>query len=194
MQDLFDLSTAFSKQPVPPDQGGVVIVSNAGGPAIISTDACSKYRLKMADLSSSIEAIAKVIPPHGSARNPVDIVGDADYGRFEKVLAIVLSNQNVGSVVTMCTPSATLDYNDLARTIVKASKNSGKTMLAALMGLAEGTENKQILSDGNIPHFMYAEPAIKTLHAMYKFSNWLSNPIGQTEYFDVDKKKVKTVF
>src|SRR5919206_386279 len=87
----------------------------------------------------------------------------------------------------------TLDYNDLARTIVKASKGTGKAMLAALMGLAEGTENKEILSDGGIPHFMYAEPAIETLHSMYKFSNWLSNPIGQTEYFDVDKKKVKSV-
>src|SRR5918996_1347872 len=194
MQDLFDLSTAFSKQPIPPDQGGVVIVSNAGGPAIISTDACSKYRLKMADLSLSTEAIAEVIPSHGSARNPVDIVGDADYGRFEKVLAIVLSNQNVGSVVTMCTPSATLDYNDLARTIVKASKNSGKTMLAALMGLAEGTENKQILSDGNIPHFMYAEPAIKTLNAMYSYRDWLGSARASPREFKVDKQRVKALF
>ncbi|HEU4443500.1 MAG TPA: acetate--CoA ligase family protein [Nitrososphaeraceae archaeon] len=194
MQDLFDLSTAFSKQPIPPDKGGVVIVSNAGGPAIISTDACSKYRLKMADLSSSTEAIAEVIPPHGSARNPVDIVGDADYGRFEKVLAIVLSNQNVGSVVTMCTPSATLDYNELARTIVKASKNSGKTMLAALMGLAEGIENKQILSDGNIPHFMYAEPAIKTLNAMYSYRDWLGSARASPREFKVDKQRVKVLF
>src|ERR671918_567953 len=193
MQDLFDLSTAFSKQPIPPDKGGVVIVSNAGGPAIISTDACSKYRLKMADLSSSTEAIAEVIPSHGSARNPVDIVGDADYGRFEKVLAIVLSNQNVGSVVTMCTPSATLDYNDLARTIVKASKNSGKTMLSALMGLAEGTENKQILSDGNIPHFMYAEPAIKTLNAMYSYRDWLGSPRAKFREFRVEKQRVKAI-
>ena len=139
MQELFELSTAFSKQPTPSEQGGVVIVSNAGGPAIISTDACSKYGLKMADISSSREAIAKVIPPHGSARNPIDIVGDADFNRFEKVLVEVISNPSVGSIVTMCTPSATLDYDDLARIIVKTSKGSGKTMLAALMGLAEGT-------------------------------------------------------
>ena len=194
MQDLFDLSTAFSKQPVPPAQGGVVIVSNAGGPAIISTDACSKYGLRMADISLSTEAIAKVIPPHGSARNPVDIVGDADYNRFEKVLVEVLSNQNVGSVVTMCTPSATLDYNELARTIVKTSKGTGKTMLAALMGLAEGTENKQILSDGDIPHFMYAEPAIKTLNAMYSYRDWLGSPRGTFRQFKVDKEKVKAIF
>ena len=114
MQELFDLATAFSKQPIPEDNKGVVIVSNAGGPAIISTDACSKYGIKLADLTSSMETIAKVIPAHGSPRNPVDIVGDADYNRFEKVLSEVVSNSNVGSIVTMCTPSATLDYNDLS--------------------------------------------------------------------------------
>jgi 4-hydroxybutyrate---CoA ligase (ADP-forming) len=193
MQELFELSTSFSKQPTPPEQGGVVIVSNAGGPAIISTDACSKYGLKMADISSSREAIAKVIPPHGSARNPVDIVGDADFNRFEKVLVEVISNQSVGSIVTMCTPSATLDYDGLARTIVKTSKGSGKTMLAALMGLAEGTKNKEILSEGGIPHFMYAESAIRTLEAMYRFRDWLKRPAGRIKIFNADKKKVRAV-
>ncbi|TLX82393.1 MAG: CoA-binding protein, partial [Thaumarchaeota archaeon] len=84
MQELFDLATAFSKQPIPKNDKGMVIVSNAGGPAIISTDACSKYGMKLADIATSREAIAKVIPAHGSARNPVDIVGDADFNRFEK--------------------------------------------------------------------------------------------------------------
>jgi 4-hydroxybutyryl-CoA synthetase (ADP-forming) len=194
MQDLFELSTAFSKQPIPPKQGGVVIVSNAGGPAIISVDACSKYGLKMADIDSSRESISRVIPAHGSARNPVDIVGDADFRRFEKVLVEVISNPNVGSIVTMSTPSATLDYDDLARTIVKTAKGSGKTMLAALMGLAEGTKNKEILSEGGIPHYMYAESAIQTLDAMYRFSDWVKRRGGRLKVFDVDKKKVSGVF
>jgi len=194
MQDLFELSTAFSEQPIPPDRGGVVIVSNAGGPAIISTDACSKYGLEMADIRSSRNVIAKAIPPHGSARNPVDIVGDADFKRFEKVLVEVISNPDVGSIVTMCTPSATLDYDDLARTIVKTSEGSGKTMMAALMGLAEGTKNKEILSEGSIPHFMYAESAIKSLEAMYRFRDWIKRPATRPTNFDVDKKKAKTTF
>ena len=194
MQQLFELSTAFSKQPLPVSSSGVAIVSNAGGPAIISTDACSRFGLRMADISSSREKISKIIPPHGSSRNPVDIVGDADFKRFENVLTELLSNSNVGSVVTMCTPSATLDYNQLARTIVKTSKGSGKAVLAALMGLAEGAENKEILSNGGIPHFMYAEPAIESLYRMYKFSKWLSDPIGQAEHFDVNRRKVKAVF
>jgi 4-hydroxybutyrate---CoA ligase (ADP-forming) len=194
MQDLFELSTAFSIQPIPPEHGGIVIVSNAGGPAIISVDSCSKYGLKMADINSSKEAISKVIPAHGSARNPVDIVGDADFRRFEKVLVEVISNPNVGSIVAMCTPSATLNYDDLARTIVKTSKGSGKTMLAALMGLAEGIQNKEILSEGGIPHFTYAESAIQTLEAMYRFSDWIRVPGGRIKVFDADKKRVREVF
>src|SRR5215212_5176719 len=188
MQELFETSTAFAKQPIPPLNGGVVIVSNAGGPAIISTDACSKYGLKMADISKSKSEIAKVIPPHGSARNPVDIVGDADFNRFEKVLFEVISNNNVSAVVTMCTPSATLDYNELAKTIIKTSKDSGKTMLAALMGLAEGIENKKILSDGGIPHFMYAEPAIRTLEAMFRHRRWIEKEDTPPKQFEVDKR------
>jgi 4-hydroxybutyryl-CoA synthetase (ADP-forming) len=193
MQELFELATAFSKQPLPVSTKGIAIVSNAGGPAIISTDACSKYKIPMADISSSKEVISKVIPPHGSSKNPVDIVGDADFNRFEKVLQEVLSNHNVGSVVTMCTPSATLDYNELAKTIIKTSKGSGKTMLASLMGLAEGLENKQIMSNGGIPHFMYAEPAIRTLESMYRFSKWLSRKDEPIRSYIVDKNKVKDV-
>jgi 4-hydroxybutyryl-CoA synthetase (ADP-forming) len=147
----------------------------------------------MADISQSQSEIAKVIPPHGSARNPVDIVGDADFNRFEKVLDEVLSNNNVSAVVTMCTPSATLDYNELAKTIIKTSKNTGKTMLAALMGLAEGIENKKILSEGGIPHFMYAEPAIRTLEAMFRHRRWIEKEDIPPKKFEVDKTKARDV-
>jgi 4-hydroxybutyryl-CoA synthetase (ADP-forming) len=195
MGELFDLATAFSKQAVP--GGDVVIVSNAGGPAIISTDSCSRYGLKMADLSSIREAIQKVIPPYGSPRNPVDIVGDADYLRFEKVLLEVLAQPNVGSVVTMCTPSATLNYDDLARTLVKMSRQfPNKTILASLMGLAEGIENRAIMSEGGVPYYLYAEPAIRTLDAMYKFKKWIdtASTKAQTMQFTKDIVKVKSIF
>ncbi|MCY1155165.1 MAG: acetate--CoA ligase [Nitrososphaera sp.] len=195
MGELFDLATAFSKQPLP--DGDVVIVSNAGGPAIISTDACSRYGLKMADMSSIKDEIAKVIPPYGSPRNPVDIVGDADYLRFEKVLLLVLAHPNVGSVVTMCTPSATLNYDDLARVLVKMSQQfPNKTILASLMGLAEGIENRKIMSEGGIPYYLYAEPAIKTLKAMYDFKKWVdkASTKAPTLQFTKDTDKVKSIF
>jgi 4-hydroxybutyryl-CoA synthetase (ADP-forming) len=195
MGELFDLATAFSKQPLP--EGDVVIVSNAGGPAIISTDACSKYGLKMADISSIRDDIAKVIPAYGSPRNPVDIVGDADFNRFEKVLSLVLAHPNVGSVVTMCTPSATLNYDDLARVLVKMSRQfPSKMMLASLMGLAEGVENRAIMSEGGVPYYLYAEPAIRTLKAVYEFKSWVEGARTKagTLQFAKDKARVRSIF
>ncbi len=186
MEELFDYATAFSKQPLPRD--GLAIVSNAGGPAIISTDACSRMGIKMADISSVRKKIDAVIPPWGSSRNPVDIVGDADYARFEGVLGHVLSHKNVGSVIVMCTPSGTLDYDGLARVVVKASKKHRKTVLASLMGLDEGTTNRQILAEGSVPYYTYAEGAIRALSAMLRFSEWSGLPAGRPRKFKADKK------
>ena len=193
MEELFDYATAFSKQPLP-TQGDLVIVSNAGGPAIISTDACSKLGIKMAKIEEIRPKINVVIPPWGSSRNPVDIVGDADFNRFDNVLNEVLAHPNVGSVIAMCTPSATLDYNKLAKVIVNVSKKYNKTMLASLMGLDEGVKNKEILAQGGIPYYTYAETAIRSLKAMLRFVEWFKTPEGNIHQLTVNKKKVEKIF
>ena len=192
MEELFDYATAFSKQPLPVT-GDLVIVSNAGGPAIISTDACSKMNIKMANISSIRKKIDSVIPPWGSSRNPVDIVGDADFNRFHNVLDRVLAHPKVGSVVSMCTPSGTLNYDKLAEVIVDMSKKYKKTMLASLMGLDEGVTNREILAAGNIPYYNYAEGAIRTLAAMIRFADWTTAPAGNITKFSVNKSKVRKI-
>ena len=192
MEELFDYATAFSKQPLPMN-GDLVIVSNAGGPAIISTDACSKLGIKMAKIEEIRKKIDAVIPPWGSSRNPVDIVGDADYNRFENVLNEVLKHKNVGSVISMCTPSATLNYDKLAEVIVSMSKKYKKTMLASLMGLDEGITNREILANGDVPYYTYAEGSIRALKAMLTFTNWVKNPPGKITKFTVKKDKVKKI-
>ncbi len=193
MEELFDYATAFSKQPLP-SKGELVIVSNAGGPAIISTDACSRLGIKMANIESIRPKINAVIPPWGSSRNPVDIVGDADFNRFNNVLDRVLAHPNVGSVISMCTPSGTLNYDKLAQVIVSISKKHKKTMLASLMGLDEGITNREILAAGDVPYYTYAEGAIRTLAAMLKFANWIKTPEGKIPKFKVDKLKAKKIF
>ena len=191
MDELFDYATAFSKQPLPKE--GLAIVSNAGGPAIISTDACSKMGIKMADITSIRPQIDEVIPPWGSSRNPVDIVGDADYDRFRNVLERVLDHENVGSVIVMCTPSGTLDYDGLAGVIVEMSKKYNKTILASLMGLDEGITNRQILADGGVPYYTYAEGAVRALKAMLRFSEWASNDPGEAAKFEASGEKAAEI-
>jgi 4-hydroxybutyryl-CoA synthetase (ADP-forming) len=174
MEELFDYATAFSKQPLP-TAGGLVIVSNAGGPAIISTDACSKLGIRMAKIESIRPKIDEVIPPWGSSRNPVDIVGDADFNRFNNV-------------------SGTLNYDKLAEVIVSMSKKYKKTMLASLMGLDEGITNREILAKGDVPYYTYAEGAIRTLAAMIKFAIWVNTKEGKITKFKVNKAKAKKIF
>ena len=193
MEELFDYATAFSKQPLP-SKGGLVIVSNAGGPAIISTDACSKSGIKMAKIENIRSKIDAVIPPWGSSRNPVDIVGDADFNRFNNVLEHVLGHPKVGSVITMCTPSGTLNYDKLAEVIVIMSKKYDKTMLASLMGLDEGITNRDILAAGDVPYYTYAEGAIRALAAMIQFSDWVRTPDGKTTKFKVNKSRASKIF
>ncbi|MFZ8908219.1 MAG: 4-hydroxybutyrate--CoA ligase [Nitrosopumilaceae archaeon] len=193
MEELFDYATAFSKQPLP-TAGGLVIVSNAGGPAIISTDACSKLGIRMAKIESIRPKIDEVIPPWGSSRNPVDIVGDADFNRFHNVLDRVLKHPKVGSVISMCTPSGTLNYDKLAEVIVSMSKKYKKTMLASLMGLDEGITNREILAKGDVPYYNYAEGAIRTLAAMIKFAIWVNTKEGTIAKFKVNKAKAKKIF
>ena len=193
MEELFDYATAFSKQPLP-TAGGLVIVSNAGGPAIISTDACSKLGIRMAKIESIRPKIDEVIPPWGSSRNPVDIVGDADFNRFHNVLDRVLKHPKVGSVISMCTPSGTLNYDKLAEVIVSMSKKYKKTMLASLMGLDEGITNREILAKGDVPYYNYAEGAIRTLAAMIKFAIWVNTKEGKIAKFKVNKAKAKKIF
>ena len=193
MEELFDYATAFSKQPLPTN-GDLVIVSNAGGPAIISTDSCSKLGIKMAKIEEIRSKIDAVIPPWGSSRNPVDIVGDADFNRFENVLNEVLQHENVGSVISMCTPSATLNYDKLAEVIVKMSKKYKKTMLASLMGLDEGITNREILAAGDVPYYTYAEGSIRALKAMLRFVDWVKSPDGNITKFEVDKDKAQSIF
>ena len=193
MEELFDYATAFSKQPLP-TAGGLVIVSNAGGPAIISTDACSKMGIRMAKIDSIRPKIDEVIPPWGSSRNPVDIVGDADFNRFHNVLERVLKHPKTGSVITMCTPSGTLNYDKLAEVVVSMSKKYKKTMLASLMGLDEGVTNREILAKGDVPYYTYAEGAIRALSAMIKFAIWVNTPEGKITKFKVNKAKAKKIF
>lgn len=192
MEELFDYATAFSKQPLP-TKGDLVIVSNAGGPAIISTDACSKAGVRMADISSIRPKIDEVIPPWGSSRNPVDIVGDADYGRFRNVLERVLKHRNVGSVITMCTPSGTLDYDGLARVVVEMSKKHKKTVLASLMGLDEGITNREIMAAGGVPYYTYAEGAIRALRAMIRFARWTASPEDPPRTFRASRERVRRI-
>ncbi len=177
MNELFDLARAFSSQPLP-ENDKVAIVTNAGGPAIIATDAVEKFGLKMARFSKdTVDKLRENLPSEANIYNPVDIIGDARENRYRFALETVLQDQNVDSVLVLLCPAAVTEPEKTAKTIVDLNKNySEKPVMAVYMGGKTLAEGKDYLTNHNIPTFTFPEPSVHSLQGMFKYNEQLKAP------------------
>ena len=117
VQELFDYSRALSGLPLP-DTDGVAVVTNAGGPGVLTTDAVGDSRLSMASFTDgTVENLEAAMPPEANVNNPIDAIGDADVERFTEALDVALEDPNVGSAVVVSAPTAVLEYDRLAEAV-----------------------------------------------------------------------------
>ena len=113
--DLFYMAEVLAKQPRPSGPR-LTIVTNAGGPGVLATDALISLGGELAELSAeSMEALNKVLPPHWSHGNPIDILGDADPERYAQALAIAAKDPNSDGLLVALTPQAMTDPTETAR-------------------------------------------------------------------------------
>lgn len=196
MEDLFNYAVAFTEQSLPKDEG-IGIVTNAGGPGILSTDLIENLGLKMATLSEETRSKLKAnLPSAAATGNPVDILGDALPDRYEVAIDITMQDPNVHSLVVLLTPQAMTDTETTAVHMVELSKKyPDKPMIAVFMGGNWVKEASEYLKDNGIPCFNFPEKGIKTINALYKYARHLKLPRLSPPVFDnIDKKKVEAVF
>jgi acetyl coenzyme A synthetase (ADP forming)-like protein len=196
MEDLFNYAVAFTEQPLPKDEG-VAIVTNAGGPGILSTDLIEKLGLKMAKLSDETRAeLKKSLPAAAATGNPIDILGDALPDRYAVAVEAALKDPGVHSVVVLLTPQAMTDSFTTAKYLVDSSrKYPEKTMIAVFMGGNWVAKAANHLKDNGIPCFNFPEKGIKTLDALYRYMRYLNlPPMSPPEYKDIDREKARNVF
>ena len=129
INELFHYAIAFSRQPVPKGNR-VAIVTNAGGPGIMATDAAIRYELELASFSENTTAQLKEnLPPTANIHNPVDIIGDADHRRYEAALKAVLNDDNVDGAVVILSPQALNDplrnSRNRSPTVVQGYRQTG---------------------------------------------------------------------
>ncbi|NGX39037.1 MAG: Succinyl-CoA ligase [ADP-forming] subunit alpha [Chlamydiae bacterium] len=166
--DLFDMAEVLAKQPTP---GGpnLAIITNAGGPAVLATDAASRYGAVIADLSKeTIDALNEVLPEAWSHGNPVDLLGDASPERYAKAIEIVAKDPNVDGILTVLSPQDMTDITGTAECLIPFAKLPGKPLLASWMGGKEVSKGDAILSQADIPNFEYPDSASKTFAAMWR--------------------------
>lgn len=169
INELFHYAQAFSQQPLP--QGGrIAIVTNAGGPGIMATDAAIRYGLKLAAFSEDTTAkLKKDLPPTASIRNPVDVIGDATHERYGSAIRDILIDDGVDGAIVILTPQATTDILETAQIVPRVIKGINKPILTSFMGLVDVSEGVEYLQNQGIPNYTFPEGAARTMAAMVRF-------------------------
>ncbi|MBN2840417.1 MAG: acetate--CoA ligase family protein [Coriobacteriia bacterium] len=168
VQELFDLAEGFSRQPLPGGPG-TVILTNAGGPAILATDACAAEGVSLASLeSATVAALREVLPGAASVYNPVDILGDAPADRFEAAARILVRDPGVRSLIVILTPQAMTRPLETAEAVARVAAQSGLTTLAVFMGDQTVAEAETALRSHGVPNYAFPERAVTTLGAMQR--------------------------
>ncbi|MEG6615271.1 acetate--CoA ligase family protein [Peptococcaceae bacterium 1198_IL3148] len=198
MTELFDLARAFSYQPLPAGNR-VAIITNAGGPGIVTSDAIENNGLGVARFSrETIESLRLTLPPEANIYNPIDVLGDAQADRYQFALEQALADEFVDCAVVLVCPTAVTDPVAIARAIIDAHKKyPHKPIFTSFMGGPILDDGVQILTAANIPNYTFPEQAIFSLKGMVKYADFSNRPLTNDEplrYNDVDKNAVKAVF
>jgi acetate---CoA ligase (ADP-forming) len=195
MEDLFNYAVAFTEQNLPEEEG-IAIVTNAGGPGILSTDLIDSLGMKMATLSGeTVKTLKEQLPVAASTGNPVDILGDALPDRYALAVEATLKDPNVHSLVVLLTPQAMTDSLTTAKHIVEISKKQTKPVITVFMGGNWVDTATDYLKDNGVPCFNFPEKGIKTLNALYKYARHLKLPeLSPPEFEDIDRETVKSIF
>lgn len=166
--ELFDLAEVLSKQPRPHGPR-LAIVTNAGGPGVLATDALVASGGSLAQLEEgTVAGLDRCLPPHWSHRNPIDVLGDANAERFTQGVKLAVQDPNTDGVLALLTPQAMTESSATAAQLAGIAKDLGKPLLASWMGGAAVEEGKQILNRAGITTFDTPDTAARAFTLMWE--------------------------
>ncbi len=169
--DLFYMAEVLSKQPTPKGPR-LTIVTNAGGPGVLATDALIMGGGELSELTpETMEAYNAVLPATWSHNNPVDIIGDASPERYAKALEIAAKNPNSDGMLVILTPQAMTDPTRIAEQLKPLAKQEGKPLLASWMGGVDVAAGEEILNRANVPTFPYPDTAARVFNYMWQYAD-----------------------
>jgi acetyltransferase len=197
VSDLFNCASILDSTHLPKEQN-VAVITNAGGPSVLATDALIAKGGKLSTLSpETIAALNEALPAFWSKSNPIDILGDADADRYMKAVEITLKDPGVNGVVVIYTPQGAANATDVAKGIVKIAKKSSKPILTTMMGSKEVAGARQLFYANKIPTYEFPEEAMESYLYMYKYARNLEGlyQIPADIPFDVGiaKNHLKTI-
>lgn len=193
IQEMFDFARVLESQPTP-ESNKVAIVTNAGGPGVMTTDAVGDSELSLASFShETLSALSEEMPEEANIYNPIDAIGDADIERLRKAIDIALGDENVGAGIVISCPTALLDYSELAEVVVELQEKHSKPIVTSLMGGEDTEPAEQILRENGVPNYFDPARGIKSLEALEKYRRITQRVYEPPVEFDVDREKARDV-
>jgi len=207
IEDLFDYGEIFLYQPIP-KKNSFAIITNAGGPGIVATDAFERESLKFSSFSEPIlHALREKLPIEAAIFNPIDIVGDAAPDRYEFTLNTVFGlngKANSNDITTegaliIVTPQAQTNPSEVARLIYNISSKylTEKPIVCSFIGGKNISEGRDYLKQNHIPCYNFPDRAAHSLKTLLKRAEYLKSiPLDDLEIpsFKVEKGRVKEIF
>jgi len=192
LREFFNLALFLALQPVP-EGPHLAVVTNSGGPGIIAADATEKSALELPTLGAqTVEKLRKVLPPHASFYNPVDILGDADAARYISNLEIVFEDEQINALLLILSRTATVDPLELSKRLKEIKRP--KPITACFLGEKSVQAAKKELLRTGIPPFEFPEEAVRTLEEAWLYRFYLQKPKDKEYHPRVDFGRASQVF
>ncbi len=193
IEELFDFGKVLSSQPVL-STDKIAIITNAGGPGVLAADEIDNSKLELTEFTENTKkSLNDILPSNATINNPLDIIGDADADRFDKILDIVFKDPNIEGILVIACPTGLLDLKNLAEKIVGKKNQYDKSLLTCFMGAKSTTKAEDILEDKNIPNFFNPKRAIRGLDSLARYTEIKECEYDKPKKFDVDKQKANKV-
>lgn len=171
ISELFNMAEVLGKQPHLPRGPRLTIMTNAGGPGVLATDALVEAGGEMAELSQeTVAQLDSALPPHWSHGNPIDILGDASPERYTQALEIAVRDPNSDGLLVILTPQAMTDPTQTAEQVKACAQEAKKPVLASWMGGTDVKAGETILNRHRIPTYPYPDSAARVFNLMWQYS------------------------
>lgn len=194
VEELVQLSRALATQQVPPGQR-VAVVTNAGGPGIIASDACERAGMSLAQITGdSLQYLRRYMPAAASLHNPVDILGDADSILYAIAVETLLRDDDVDAVLVILTPQAMTEIYRTADEIIKLTRRYDKTTICSFMGAGSVDAPVSRMQKAGIPNIPFPDQAMVILGRMHERYRHLRRPRPRRVRLTRDRDSVKRLF
>ncbi|HET7789442.1 MAG TPA: acetate--CoA ligase family protein [Gemmatimonadales bacterium] len=189
VEELFDMAMAFSTPQALPRSRHTAVLTNAGGPSILATDALEHHGLEVAELSpDTVSTLQPLFPAEASIRNPLDMIASATPRHYRTALTGILADPHVDSAVAIFVPPLGVSQEEVAEAIASAAaEHPAKPVLAVLMGREGLPQGRAELHRAGIPAYVFPESAARALAALRRHREWRARPVSPAHQILVDR-------